>query len=253
MSLTSHASFPRTLPHHSCPHTSVLASPPSADDGAPIGQHPPPGKITPVGSTYLLGGFSTQCNLTEAHFLICYLEFTVPSTWLYSGCLANSSNFEEAPRNEQVQTFTWGCFLTHFWAPSCLSCFLAFYILQAPFPRNQTSASPFKFPTALEIPSTDQGAIQMLATHSLWQESVHVCFCRDTAGKARGGEPHPDSEVSGAPGRSRALAGLGCGSGRAVPLPPLANMQDSRWKQGRQNQVGLGNKGVCGQVWETDI
>lgn len=79
----------------------------------------------------------------------------------------------------------------------------------------------------------------MLATHSLWQESVHVCFCRDTAGQG-GGEPHPDSEVSGAPRTAELWQGWDVGSGRAASASPLANMQDSRWKQGRQNQVGLG-------------
>ena len=102
-----------------------------------------------------------------------------PSTWLYSGCLTDSSNFEEAPRNQQVQTFTRGCFLTHFAGPFLPLLFFSILHLAGTFPSNQTSASPFKFPTLLEFPSTDQGAVQMLATHSLWQESVHVCFCRD--------------------------------------------------------------------------
>lgn len=83
----------------------------------------------------------------------------------------------------------------------------------------------------------------MLATHSLWQESAHVCFRRGMAGKARGGVSLTDSEVSGAPRTEQSSGRAGMwGSGRAASASPLAKVQDSRRKQGGQNQVGLGEQ-----------
>lgn len=73
-----------------------------------------------------------------------------------------------------------------------------------------------------------------------------------SAGTRRGrpgrSEPHPDSEVSErAPERSRALAGgWDVGEREGCFCISIGNMQDSRWKQGRQNQAGLGNRGWPG-------
>lgn len=59
----------------------------------------------------------------------------------------------------------------------------------------------------------------MLATHSLWQESVPVCFCRDMVGKAREGVSLTLTLRSVVPpGQSRALAGLGRGGEEGLLL-----------------------------------
>ena len=59
----------------------------------------------------------------------------------------------------------------------------------------------------------------------------------------RRGEPHSDSEVSGAPRTEQSSGRAGTwGRGGAASASPLANMQDSRRKRGRHNQVGLGEQ-----------
>ena len=129
-------------------------------------------------------------------------------------------------------------------APSCLSCFWAFYILTGTFPSNQTSASPFKFPTVLEFPSTDQGAIQMLATHSLWQESVQVCFCRNMAG-GRPGKGWASLWLWGQwcpQDRAELWQGWYVGERKGCFCISISQHAGFKTKQGRQNQIGLGEQ-----------